>query len=241
MMYKYLLTTVGYLLLTLQARGGSEAIAVGDLPPVVGDHIKSFYADAKVVNVRKETEDGKECYSVTIVHAGRTIELYASPDGATITWKQGPITLNSIVDSIITHSIVVLLPGMIAGLFLMWLVQTKRERQLIVYSRWALAWLGASITICVILLSLSTVPRNKDPLVTGFDCILWGAISASFAEVIWITTRSVLGYRPYCRRYAIGLCIVILVLLSLTIPVEIMRTERENQYFKALTLTHPIR
>jgi hypothetical protein len=241
MIYQYLLTTIGCLLLTLQARGGSEAIAIGDLPPAVDDHIKSLYADAKVVSVRKETEDGKECYSVTILHAGRTIELYASPDGARITWKEGPITLDTIIDNYIAHLLLALLPGTIAGLLLMWLVQAQRQRRLSVLSRWLLAWLGASIAICVILLSLSTVARHKDAVVTAIDCIVWGAISASFVEVISITTQSVFGYRPSCRRYAIGLCVVILFLLSLTIPVDILRIERENQYFKSLAFKHPIR
>jgi hypothetical protein len=172
MMYKIPLTAIGCLLLALQARGGSEAIAVGDLPPVVDDHIKSFYADAKVVSVRKETEDGKECYSITIVHAGRTIELYVSPDGTMITWKEGPITLDRIVDNTITHVLLALLPGMIAGFFLPWMVQTQRRRILSVLSRWLLAWLGASVAICIILLSLSAVARHKDALVTALDCII---------------------------------------------------------------------
>ncbi len=244
MKYKCLLVAIGCLRITLQTQGSSEEIAINDLPPVVEGRIKDEFigkADAKILYVRKETEDGKECYSIMVAQAGRIREIYVSPDGVVVAYKEGPLTLDKIVDNIINLALFALLPGVIAGLLLRWTVQTMREERLSVLTGWLLAWLGVSIAFCVILLSVATVPREKDVLMVVISSIVMGAISASLVEIISLTVQSVLGYRSNYWRRLIGLCGVGLTFLSLSIPVNILRIERENQYLRALALRPPTR
>lgn len=243
MRYKCLLVAIVCLLIALQAQGGSEEIAINDLPPIVERVIKDESSDTKILYVRMETEDGKYCYSVMIAKAGRIREIYVSPDGVVVAYKKEPLTLNTIVnvDDIIDFSLIILLPSTIAGLLLRWTVQTARGKRLSVLSSWLLAWLGASVAICVILLLLSTFPREKDIVIVAIISIVWGAISASLVEVASLTVESVLGYRSPCWRWVIGLCGVGLAFLTLSIPIEILRIERTNQHLRALALRPPSR
>lgn len=221
-----------------KASAGGE-IALNKLPQHVTDRIRDSYSDAKLLRAWKEAEHGKECYSVRIMSSDRIIELYVSPDGGALVTKEQGFSLTKFPERLMAYFLLLVLPGAIAGFCVRWLIQAAKGKTLSVLSEWLSAWIGAGIFIAILLTALTTASRNKDAAIIGAVCVVWGAISASLVEVIGLTVQSVRGYRVGCRRWILGICLVGLVFLGVSIPVDMLSIERENQYLRAIAMRPP--
>jgi hypothetical protein len=223
------------LALPVRARDG-EKIELDKLPPNVTDRVKSNFKDAELLHARKEVENGKECYTVSFMYHGEIHEYYISPDGAAITLKQNFSFTSWLPQSM--ESLLFLLLCVLAGACARWLAQTTKGDKLSLLSEWLSAWVGAMMLIGVVFYVISNV-RHKDGLIIGLFCIVWGAVAASIVEVIGLIVQSVRGYRAVCRRWILVFCFATFMFLSLSIPLDMLRVERENQDFKALALRPP--
>jgi hypothetical protein len=233
----YLLAVTGCLLTAMQARSGDdEGVVTEKLPQAVDSHIRVIFPNAKVLSVQKETEDGKECYFVGIIQGEQTSDLYVSPDGNIVVLKHPVFSLATWRKQLAGGLVVVLVPGVVAGFFSRWLSQVAMRKRLSIWVEWLSAWVGAAICIAILLSQVASVPREKDILVIGLLCVVWGAISASCVEAIVMTVQSYRGSRIGCRHWIIGCCFLGFVFLALSIPVDMLRISRENQHFKALAM-----
>ncbi len=210
--------------------GDDEQLTPDQLPAEVTSQVRE--SGAEPLHARKEVEDGKVCYTVTAAYKGRVIELYVSPDGSALTRKREAFSLARWPAG---SALFLLLPGVVAGAVARGVVRAAQGRPLSVQAGWLTAWVGAGVGAGLVVFNLATVPREKDVLVLGGYCIVWGAIAASVVEVVALVVQSGRsgGAR---RRWIIGCCVVAAVALALSIPLDVLRVERENRYFKKLTL-----
>jgi hypothetical protein len=228
------------LLLASTARAGDgDEVALATLPPAVTDIITEFYPGAELLQAWKEAEDGKECYLVRIMGKGRVIDLYVAPDGRMLASKRDVFSLEYGPGLFREIALFLLLPGVVAGAVAWWMTQAARGEKVSVMTEWCAAWVGAVIGIGLLLSQLATVPREKDWLVIGLMCAVWGAVSASIVEGLGLLVQSIRGYRPSCRRWILGLSLAGVVFLSLSIPVDMLRNHRVNEYYRAIALSPP--
>ena len=235
----YRLTVLICLLFASLARAGqSEDIALDKLPQNATDTLKVEFPGAELLHARKEMEDGKECYVVTIMHKGRQSEHYVSLGGRHVFAKQAFsfTVLPRRFAGVIALS---LLPGAIAGAIARLLVQAAKGNRLSVLSEWLAAWVGAVIGISVILSQMTTVPREKDVVVFSLICAVCGGIAASVVETVGLTIQSFRGHRIVYRRWILSCCVVVCIFLCLSILVDMLRIDRENEYFRAQAMKLP--
>jgi hypothetical protein len=228
-----------YLLFASPARadGGeeiaSDEIALDKLPQDATKAVKNVFQGADLIHARRVVKDGKVCFTVSIIYRGEVSELYVSLDGKVVTSKHEDFSFTKVPKTMLAYALVLMLPGAIAALVISLLVQTVVCRnKLSVMSNWFLMWLGSAVCICVILSVLPSLPRKKDLLVIALLCLVWGAIAASFVEVVCLTQRFIRGDRSASCRSIIMLCLLGLVVLSLSVPIDILRIQRMNQYYR---------
>lgn len=227
----YLLAVAGCLLTAMQARSSDDK-----LPQTVDSRIRIIFPNVKVLSVQKETEDGRECYVVGIMHGDQSNDLYVSSDGDIVALKHPVFSLTTWRKQLIGWLTIALVPGVIAGSFSRWLFQVATGKRLSILMEWLSAWVGAVICIAILLSQVASVPREKDVLVIGLLCVVWGALSTSFVEAIGLTVQSYRGSRIGCRRWVFGCCLLGFVFLAFSIPVDMLRMKRENQHYKALAM-----
>jgi hypothetical protein len=231
---------VTYFLVPLQVQADfTEDVPAEKLPPAVAEHIEDAYAHADVLRVQRVVENNKECYEVSIRHEGEVFNVYVSSNGRVLARKEDPFALEEIAGPLIGYALFLLLPTMAIGLFFRWLVQSMRPDKLSIAGQWIVAWSAASAAIAIVLLSLATVPSEKDIPVTILLCVVWGAISASLLEVIVLSLQSARGVRPTSLLAIRNLCLVGSLAVLLSIPVQIWRVARENEFFRALAMRSP--
>jgi hypothetical protein len=216
-----------------------EQLAPDQLPPGVVSRIREFGAEP--LHARKEAENGKVCYIVTAMDKGQVIEIFASPDGAALARKTEEFSLARWPSQLVALTLFVLLPGVLVGLAARGIVRASQGRPLSVPVGWLSAWAGTGVVMVLVVFNLATVPRHKDVLVLGGACVVCAAIAASVVEVavLALPSGSGQGSRGVRLRWAIGCCAVAAVSLALTIPLDMLRIERENRYFKKMTLRIP--
>src|SRR5262245_11029268 len=195
-----------------------EQLAADQLPSKVTWHIREAFG-AEPLHGRKEVEGGKSCYVVTATHKGEVIEIFASPDGSPLVRKTEAFSLTRWPDRLVGCALFLLLPGLVVGVIARWMVRAARGQPLSVPAGWLSAWVGAGVGMALVVFNLTTVPRQKDVLVLGAYCVVWGAIAASVIEVIGLAVQS---RRPAVsrRRWVIGCCVVVGVSLALSIPLD---------------------
>jgi hypothetical protein len=226
-------TAVSCLVVVSPARAGDgERLAPDQLPPNVANRIREAFG-AEPLHGRRVAEGGKACYIVTATDKGQVIEIFASPNGAVLARKQA-FSLARWPDHLADSALFLLLPGLVAGTVARAVFRTAQDGTYSV-GGWLSAWVAAGFGISVVVFNLATVPREKDVLVLGAYCIVWGAIAASAIEVFVLAVRPGKD-RVARRRWVIRCCIVAAVSLALTIPIDILRIERENRYSEKLTL-----
>jgi hypothetical protein len=235
------MAALGLIVVASLARASdSEEIARDKLPQAVSDHIKHAYIGAELLRAWKEMEGDKQCFVVEVVYQDHKFELYASSDGRILALKR-EVVLSSGLWAFLHDSVLFLLvPGVIAGALARWLAQALTSNKLPVLLEGLSAWIGALIICAVILATVTTVPRHKDPVVISATSLVWSAIAASLVEILGLTAQSFRRYRVVRRSWIIGFCLSTLVFLCLSIPVHMLRADRENQYFRALVMSRPV-
>jgi hypothetical protein len=230
-------TAVSCLVVVSPARAGDgEQLAPDQLPPDVANRIREAFG-AEPLHGRREVEGGKARYIVTATHKGQVIEIFASPDGAALAPKSEEFSLARWPGRLAEAALFVLLPGVIVGAATRGIVQAARGRPLSVTAGWLSAWAGTGVVMALVVFNMATVPRDKDVLVLSGACAVWASIAASVVEVIVLAWRTGSGQGDRAvRRWVIGCCVVAAVSLALTIPLDILRIERENRYYEKLTL-----
>ena len=215
--------------------GDGGPLPPDQLPPEVTSRIREAFG-AEPLHARKEVEGGRACYLVTAAGEGRVMEIYASPDGSVLARKTEAFSLASWVDRLAGVALVLLLPGVVAGAVARGGVRAARARPLPASGGWLAAWAGAVVGIGLVVFNLATVPRDKDLAVLGGYCAVWGAIAASCVEVAALAVQPGRRSGAPRRRATIGCVAVAAVALALSIPLDILSVERENNYFRRLTL-----
>ncbi len=237
MRWLWLWTVLGCLVTTLRVSAGDgDELGPEQLPPAVMEHIKEGFG-AEPLHARKEVENGKFCYVVTASHRGKIIELYVSPDGAAIARKEEAFSLKRWGNDLASGGFVLLLGlVVVVGAVSRGVVRAANARPLSVPVGWLSACVGSAVGLGLVVFNMATVPRDKDVVGLVASCIVLGAIAASFIEgivlVLFTSSESVVGR----RWWAIGCCVMATVALVLTIPLKIQQIERENRYFKNMTL-----
>ncbi len=216
-----------------------EQLAPDQLPPGVASRVREFGAEP--LHARKVVENGKVCYVVTAMDNGQVIEIFASPDGAALARRTEEFSLARWRSQLVGLTFFVVLPGVLVGLAARGIVRAARGRALSVPVGWLSAWAGSGVVMALVVFNLATVPRHKDVLVLVGACVVCAAIAASVVEVVVLALRMGSGQRNrgVRLRWAIGCYILTAVSLSLTIPLDILRIERENLHYKKMTLRIP--
>src|SRR5215217_1017782 len=182
-------TAVSCLVVVSPARAGDgERLAPDQLPPDVAKGIREAFR-AEPLHGRREVEGGKARYVVTATHKGQVIEIFASPDGAVLARKTEAFSLARWPDHLADSALFLLLPGLVAGAVVRAVVRTAQDGTLSVPAGWLSAWVAAGIGMSLVVFNLATVPREKDVVVLGAYCVVWGAIAASAIEVFGLAMR----------------------------------------------------
>lgn len=227
-----------FLLFAPLARAGQgEDIPIDTLPRKAADALKVVFPGAELLHARKEIEDGKECYDVTVMDKGRERDYFVSRAGHVFTKQAFSFTV--LPKRLAGYILLSLLPGAVAGTIVRWLIQVIMVNHLSIISEWLAVWIGAVMSIGIVLSQLSTVPREKDVVVFGLICIVCGGISASVITAVALISQSLRGLRLGYRQWILGCCILGGVFLCLVVPVEMLRVERENEYYKAQAMELP--
>lgn len=222
--------------------GDDEQLTPDQLPPEMTRHIREGFR-AEPLHARKEVEGDRACYVVTASYQGQAVDIYASPDWLTLVRKTEAFSLARWTGHVADGALFLLLPGVVAGAVARRAVRAKRGRSLSALEGWLSAWAGAvlglGIVVGLVVSNLATVrPREKDWAVLGGYCVAWGAIAASAVEVVALAAqRSRVGAAR--RRWIVGCCVIAAVSLALTIPLDILRIERENRTLKKWVLRPP--
>lgn len=227
---------VSCLVVVSPVRAGDEQLTPDQLPPDVASRIREAFG-AEPLHGRREVEGGKARYVVAATHKGQVIEIFASPDGAALARKTEEFSMARWRDRLAEVALFLLLPGVIVGAATRGIVRATRGRPLTVTAGWLSAWAGTGGIMALVVFNMATVPRDKDVLVLSAACAVWAAIAASVVEVIVLAWRTGSGQGDRAaRRRAIGCCLVAAVSLALTIPLDVLRIDRENRYYERLTL-----
>ncbi len=236
----FLLSAATCFLFPLLAQAGTTVdVPVDQLPRPAFTMIKEAYADADVLHVRKEVEDNKECYNVTLKQEGRVFGVYVSADGHVLTRKEEPVALVDVAGRLLGGVIFLLPPAMVTGLFFQWIVRWGPLRKAPIAAEWMLAWLGGSTALTIISMSMATVPREKDIPIVILGSVTWGAISASVLEVLVLSLQSARGRRSACRALILRFCLLGTMFAVLWIPVDIYSAQRVNEYLRAMAMKAP--
>ena len=224
---------LGYLLSSsIASANDAEDISPVKIPLGVRNGVNAVFHNAKLLHSRKESENNRECYVVTIMYEGRQSDLYVSPDGRHVFTKVA-FDFAELPRRLVGFIVLSLIPGMITGVAARQLIRSLRSSRTSILTEWFASWVGAAGGIGIVLSQLATVPREKDLLVYLFICTLCGGFSASAIQSVAIFGQLVRGYRIGSCRLILICCIVSCVFLSLTILIDMLRVERENEYFKS--------
>src|SRR5947209_11334824 len=139
------------LLFSPSARAGQgEDVALDKLPPGVLERKFGFPPGTELLHARKEVEDGKEYYVVTVLHKGRQSEYFVSRDGRSDALKK-TFSVAELPDTLLAYLLLGLLPGAIPGAAAALLARAVRGGRLSALVGWFAAWAGAAIGIGVCL------------------------------------------------------------------------------------------
>lgn len=228
---------VGFLCISPATAGqGEDAVLVG-LPHKAVRALNEAFPGAEFLHVRKELEGDKECYVVTVMHTGRQSEYYVSRDGHVFARKV--FSVMTLPKQLAGYLVLSLLPGAISGAAARALVQATKRRQLSVMLEWLAAWVGAAIGIGIVLTQMATVPREKDTVALGLIIAICGGISASVVESVGLVIQSLRGLRPSHLRSLFVCFTLACAFLCLSIPVDMFRTERENEHYRTQAMKSP--
>jgi hypothetical protein len=219
------------------AAADGENIPAERLPPEVVEHIREGF-HAEPLSGRKEVEGGRTCYLVAAVSKGEVIEIYASPDGHALIRKTEAFSSSRWLDRLAAAAIVIVLPGLIVGATARGMVRVGRDRPLSVPEGWLSAWFGIALVMALVFFNVSTGSREKDVPIVCALCVVWPAIPASVVEMVVVALRKKpdTENRSVRRRWVIGLGVVAVLSLVLTIPLDVLRIDRENQVARNRTL-----
>jgi hypothetical protein len=235
----YGLTVAICLLFTSTGRASDEqAIALDQVPKPAVETMREFFPEAELLQATKLVENGKECYLVTFRDRERVRSYYVRPDGSALLLKEEVFSFADATRWLLGGGLLLLLPGVIAGVITRWLAQVGQSNQLSVPAEWLAAWIGGVFIIGILLAAITTF-REKDWLVIGLKCAVWGAAAASIVQLLGLVVQSIRGSRASCRRWILGLSCAAVVFLLLTIPVDMLWKHRSNQHNLALALRAP--
>lgn len=201
-------------------------IPAEELPSEVANRIREGWGEplyATQVNV-----DNISYFEVVANKSGNISEIYAAPDGSAFILKSGPFTIERWATDLAISAIIFLVPSSLFGLFAWLPIQVGTGQTLPFRWGWLAAWVTAGTCIAIILFNIATVRHKDSPVLIAY-CVLWGAIAATMIEIIVLIlplSRTLKSRRPwilYC-------CIVLTFGLLLTIPLDILRIERENRH-----------
>jgi uncharacterized membrane protein YkoI len=75
---------LGIFVVLSEVRADEMDIPLDKVPKAVMDAVKAKFPGAEMKEAAREEEDGKTTYEVSIVHAGKKIDVSAKPDGTII-------------------------------------------------------------------------------------------------------------------------------------------------------------
>jgi hypothetical protein len=216
--------------------GVGELLAPGQLPPQLVKVVQRGFG-GEVTHARKLVEGDRACYLIAARDGRDDFELFASLDGEALHLKTEDFSLGLWPKLLFAGVLLFMLPGVALGAAMRWLVRFPRPGS--PHGRGGLlsTWLGAVAgTGLVINLIIMPSLRQQDVLVLGAYCVLWGAVAATAIEVVaQVMFFGPVGRAARLRRVA-GCCALAAVSIALTIPLDIVRIERENSHYQKLTL-----
>lgn len=212
-----------------------EEISIDMVPLAASMSIDNSYPSSKILRAWRESENGKECYMISMLQGDQIVDVYVSPDGSVIARKQKNASIDELPRALIDDAFIFLLPGILAGASARWLLQIVQRENALILSELLSAWLGAVLAIAI--LSFAIAPRDSDFRILVYRSIVWGAISAEliviFSQVVkWLRDRRELGR----QRAILLLCLTMLGCILLTFYIDTIAIERENRYNALLAM-----
>lgn len=238
MRWRFVLTALGSLLAPpLVSAGDDEFLKPDRLPPAVVSRIREEFGEPVVA--QKEVEGHRACYVVTTLGEDSIFAVYASPDGTAVARKRTFLMVDW-ADRLVWGALYLSVPVVAAGLITRTLVRAARGAPLSPPAGWLAAWVGPTAGAALVVFNLATVPRDKDVPVLVAGCALFGAVAASMVEVgvLALTAGRVDGVGRL--RWGAAFVAMAVVAAALAIPLDMVRIERENRYYKNLTLRHSV-
>ncbi|MFO0822304.1 MAG: hypothetical protein U0792_04175 [Gemmataceae bacterium] len=131
---------------------------------------------------------------------------------------------------------VILLIACSAAATARWLAQTANENTLSLRREWLSAWGGAASFLIVVLFAAPDGPgrREKDLLVVVLEGVVWGGLAASLVETAASARRAVRGEAN--GRVILWFGLASLIFVVLTVLVQMLHVERDNQHFRSLMM-----
>ena len=189
----------------------------------------------ELLHAHKEIEAGKECYTVSVNDRGRVSYYYVSPNGHILTARREPFSLSRLPDLWIAVVLVAVIAGVMPGAISRRLAQAGRDRRISIAREWVSTWLGALVRHRRIAVpTLHCSPRER--LACCSSRFAFSAVpSRPRSSRLSVSPSSRFAVTALgCRRWIIVLCTAVLVLLLLSIPLEMLRIERENRHFTSI-------
>jgi hypothetical protein len=212
--------------------GDGEPLAPAQLPPELVERVREGFR-AEPLHARKIVEGDRACYLVAARDSRGEFELYVSPNGALVR-KTEEFTLTRWPAMLAGGALLLMLPGLLTGSVVRWFARAGCNGPLSVLFELLSAWAGAAAGAGLVVFSITTSRYNDGLVLTAF-CVVWGAIAASVIEVIALGLAG--KVHGASRRRWVAVCGVLAVAaLLLTIPLDMLRIERENSHSMKMTL-----
>jgi hypothetical protein len=198
--------------------GAAQGGAQDKLPRPVSESLSREIGGAEVVAAIKESEDGKECYRVTLMDEGQKHSVFVAPDGrfvGVITDGPVPADYPAIMLGFFACSIIGSLVA--AGVRIICLQVWPEKRS--VLREWLVGCAVTALIAGLLMSMVATVPREKDLGGLALASSVVGGLSASIVEAAALILRSARGHWKASRGRLVAICLTGVVFLCLSIPV----------------------
>lgn len=209
----------------------------GDLLEIAPEHIPASVLELVKKEERGEllqawlySENGRGCYIFQLSRGGKIKSIYVEPNAKFIAGKREAITMAELPGVLSNHFMVALILGVIPGVIARWLFQTSWNANATVLLKWLTAWIGASAFIIILMSQVTTVPREKDPVVLILKSTVCAAVAASIIEFVGLAYQRLRGNRSIRGWWIISCLLLAVGFLLLSILVEMLHIDRENHY-----------
>jgi hypothetical protein len=217
--------------------GGAQAAARDELPRPVSESLSREFRGAEVVAAIKESDDGKECYRVTLMDEGKKRSVFISPDGRFVgAITDGPVPADYPAILLVFFGCSIIGSLVAACVRIIYLQVWPEDHS--VLRKWLVECTATALVAGLLVSMMATVPREKDWGGLAMGCSVVGGLSASIVEAALII-RSTRGHWKALRWRLFAACLAGIVFLCLSIPIAAYQRHWLNQYMRSHAMRPP--